>query len=238
MKMLLASLALACLAVPVVAQNPACHFQQGMDNYLDVPYDPTILPQTGITVEAWVTYDSSTLGAGNRWPTIVRQNPTPQSESYMLRVDAGSTANNNLRWLVRTTNGVVTADWAFAVGALNGWSHVAGTFDGTKLELIVNGNVVSTSNATGNLVDQGGPLRIGNGDLSSPGAEAWAGDVDEVRLWPFARTAAEIQSTMMAQLESVPGLVSTWNLNGNFVDTSGSNTATQIGTVNFIQNGP
>ena len=43
------------------------------DGYVEVPYSALVVPQSGITVEAWITYDDSTLPAGWRYPTVVRQ---------------------------------------------------------------------------------------------------------------------------------------------------------------------
>ena len=63
--------------------------------------------------------------------------------------------------------------------------------------------------------------------------------MDEVRLWPYARTAAEITSTMNQALSNMPGEVSTWNLDFGPNDTSGTNNGTNIGNpvyqVNSLQ---
>jgi hypothetical protein len=141
----------------------------------------------------------------------------------MLRVNAGNTNNLTLGWMVRTTSGPLTVSWSFASGQLSTWTHLAGTYDGANLRVFVNAVEVASVPHTGTLIDAGNTLRIGNGDLSAPGIEEWNGGIDEVRLWPFARTAAEIAATMQAELSSVPGETSTWNLNGDGQDSSGSN---------------
>lgn len=221
MKHALLPLAALALALPIAAQNVGLKLTNGIDAYLDAPYDPSIVPRSGITVEAWITYDESTLGTGYRWPTIVRQNPAAGSEVYMLRVDAGNVNNRNLKWAVLTANGRYQIIWPFASGQFIPWTHLAATYDGTALRLFVNGVEVASTPANGGAIaNTGNALRIGNGDLSAPGAEEWNGEIDEVRLWPFARTAAEIQSTMNYELALVPGEVSTWNLNGTGADSS------------------
>ena len=65
--------------------------QNGTQTYIEVPYNATLVPQTGITVEAWITYDESKLGTGWRFPTICRQNPVAGKESFWLRVDGSPT---------------------------------------------------------------------------------------------------------------------------------------------------
>ena len=227
--------ALACLA-PLGAQNVGLQLTNGVDSYIDVPYAPTLVPRSGITFEAWITYDETTLGPGYRWPTLVRQNSTPGLETFMLRVDAGNVNNRNLLWMVRTTNGTRSVIWPFAPTQLANWTHVAGTYDGTNVRLLVNGAEVMSTAATGAIVDAGNTLRLGNGDLSSPGIEQWNGQIDEVRLWPFARTAAEITSTMNYELVAIPGEASNWNLNGNPLDGSGSNHGQLINAPNFAAN--
>jgi hypothetical protein len=57
-----------------------------------------------------------------------------------------------------------------------------------------------------------------------------------VRLWPFARSAAEITATMNQTLTGVPGLVSTWNLDGHALDTSAGLHGTASGQVTFTAN--
>jgi len=211
------------LASPLVGQNVGLRLTNGVDSYVDVPYDPTLVPRTGITVEAWVTYDDTTLGPGWRWPTILRQDSTPQVVSYMLRVEAGTTGATVLSWWVRTPTTQQQVTWPFSSGQLGVWTHVAATYDGSMLRMFINGLEVASAPLSGPIADTGNTLRIGNGDLSAPGIEEWNGEIDEVRLWPFARTAGEILSTMNLELSSVPGEVSTWNFNQSLADSSGTN---------------
>ncbi len=225
------------LLAPAAAQT-GITLVNGVDGYLEVPYSPAVVPQTGITIEAWLTYDDATLGTGWRYPTVCRQNITPQQESYFLRVNANNTAARTLTWKVVGSNGVAkTCNWAFGAGQLLTWTHVAATYDGTTANLFVNGAQVATATGTqAPIWDRGGVLRIGKGDDSGGPIEVWNGSLDEVRLWPFARTAAEIQQTMNLRLDSLAGGISTWNLDNHLLDTSGSLHATSTGSVAFTAN--
>ncbi|MEZ5967272.1 MAG: LamG domain-containing protein [Planctomycetota bacterium] len=209
------------LASTSVAQDVGLTFTNGVDTYLETPYVPQLVPQAGLTVEAWVTYDDQIATGLNRFPTIVRQNFGGGSESYFLRVNAGTTAATILRFRVSTTAGNFLVDWNFTPGQLNTWTHVAATYDGSQAVLYVNGTRVSSLTGNGLPVrDLGGPLRVGKGADSSGPYEVWNGEIDELRIWPFARTEAEIRATMMQKLISVPGLVETWNFDNSFVDSS------------------
>jgi Concanavalin A-like lectin/glucanases superfamily len=113
---------------------------------------------------------------------------------------------------------------------------VAATYDGANAVLYVNGLQVGTRAQVGTMIARGDTLRIGKGsDIGGP-IEVWNGQIDEARLWPFARTQGEIQATMNKMLVGVPGLVSTWNLDGFTIDTSGGQHATLTGAVTFTPN--
>lgn len=228
------------LATVALGQNLGATFVSTVDSGIEVPYSPDLTPQSGITVEAWITYDDATLPAGWRYPTIARQGVNGNgSENWFLRINANNTNTKQLRWKIRTATNEVAVNWPFTAGQLNTWTHVAGTYDGAFARLFVNG--VQVAQAPGN----GAPIRhvpnelmrIGKGtDEAVPSIEVWNGELDEVRLWPFARTQAEIQSTMNHELVGVPGRVSTWILNGVPVDFSGGQHGTEIGTVNYTAN--
>lgn len=233
-------LSLLLAATPVVAQDLGVTFVNGVNTFLEAPYSPQLIPQSGITVEAWVTYDDTPITAGVwRHPTIVRQNPGAGAETYFLRVNAQNLGSRVLRWKVVTSNGVgYSVDWTFAAGQLAPWTHVAGTFDGTSTKLYVNGVVVA-QNTLGNglpLRDNGGVFRIGTGDDATSGGEVWSGSIDEVRVWPFARSQAEITASMNQKHFFVPGAVATWNLDGFLLDTSSGLVLTDNNGVPFTTN--
>ncbi len=206
----------------------------GTDTYVDVPHQADLVSSQGITVEGWVTYNDVLGGTGNKWPSLLRKNVVPGQETYFIRVDAGTTSNRNLKWMVRTAVGTYSTTWTFATGALAGWTHVAATYDNTTLRLYINGNQVTTAAGNGPLFETSAqPLRIGKGDSSGGPIEVWNGSIDSLRIWPFARTQAEIQATMNIEFNGFPQGVSTWNLDGNTMDSSGTNHGTGFGTLNY-----
>jgi hypothetical protein len=232
--------AATCLLAPGRAQLGVA-FSATTDGYIEIPYSPQVVPRTGITVEAWITYDDATLPTGWRYPTIIRQGiSVGGSEDYFLRVNADNIGARVLRWKVvpvGLTNGI-SVNWTFGPGQLTAWTHVAATYDGATAALYVNGALVASAVGNGQPIRDVGNevLRIGKGsDIATP-IEVWNGQIDEVRLWPFARTAQEIQATMNQSLIAVPGLVSTWNLDGAFIDTSSTLHATATGQVTWTPN--
>ncbi len=232
-------LILAAALSPIAAQNVGVALSATTDGYIEIPYTPQVVPQSGLTVEAWITYDDATLPTGWRYPTLLRQGlSVGGSENFFLRVNANNTGARVLLWKVVTATNSVNVSWTFAAGQLTTWTHVAATYNGTSAVLYINGAQVASAVGNGQPIRDFGNevLRIGKGsDVATP-IEVWNGQIDEVRMWPFARTQAEIQSTMNQELSSVPGLVSTWNLNGTFLDSSSTLHATSSGQVTVTAN--
>src|SRR5712672_1181021 len=88
MRSILATTALVSFAALGTTQNQGIQLVAGIDGAVEVPFDPAMVPPTGLTVEAWITFDESTVpvGSGFYWPTIARQNIAAQGESWLLRV--------------------------------------------------------------------------------------------------------------------------------------------------------
>ncbi len=110
----------------------------------------------------------------------------------------------------------------------NSWHHAAVTYDGTNWMLFLDGNL-----ETNRFVRQ--PPRwdtiqhaaLGS-SLNSTGTPQgyFAGTLDEVRIWNYARSPAQIAANKNAQIPSATGLLGRWSLeetNGLIAhDTSGS----------------
>ncbi|MFO1054510.1 MAG: LamG domain-containing protein [Planctomycetota bacterium] len=226
------------LTAALAAQGTGLQLQNGVDAHFDVPASPLLVPSAGITIEAWLTYDDSTVPSGTyRWPTVCRENVSPGQESYFLRVAASNNNSKSLQFKVNTASGGRSITWTFAAGQLATWTHVACTWDGTTQNIYVNGQVVSTASlGGGRILNNGGILRVGNGDVSSPGAETWNGQIDELRIWPFARSQAEIQDSMGDALSALPGGVITFGLDNSYTDSSSGLTGTTFGPIGFASN--
>jgi hypothetical protein len=72
---------------------------------------------------------------------------------------------------------------------LDTWSHLAATFDGSKLKLFVNGIQVAERRAVGSVIQTNSPLRMG---ANSVWGEHFDGTMDEIQLFNATLTAAEI----------------------------------------------
>ena len=157
----------------------------GVDDHVRVADSASLdIGRTG-TVEAWVKLD--TLG---RWHGVVAKgdaNSDP-SHNYAVEVD------NANRWLCILGNGVSAIALRSSATAQAGlFYHVACVWNGTTVQLFVNGvlNVTAAQSLTPAV--NASPLYIGQ---FGGNADRLDGIIDEVRIYNRALTQAEVQSDM------------------------------------------
>ena len=81
--------------------------------------------------------------------------------------------------------------------SLNTWTHLAATFSGGSMTLYMNGVQVGTSSQTVNSVTRTNNF-IGRSNWANDGN--FSGNIDELRIWNYARSQAQIQASMSAAL--------------------------------------
>jgi hypothetical protein len=91
--------------------------------------------------------------------------------------------------------------------------HVAGVYDGTDLQVFVDGVGGTKVGSSRSLPTSTSLLRLGR-PSTTPGVGEFTGILDEVRIWDHARTSAEINAYKKTRLTgSESGLVGLWRLN-------------------------
>lgn len=95
------------------------------------------------------------------------------------------------------------------------WHHYAGTFDGEKIRLHVDGEVVSETDYSGQISDITGWFYVGRcsaADIFQAGY--FKGKVTEVQIWSKALNSADIKDNLVQRLEGTEqGLELYWPLN-------------------------
>ncbi len=175
----------------------------GVDDYVALPEMNHDFSR-GITVEAWVWYDSFAS-----WSRMIDLGNGPGPDNILL---ANALTSNKLSFQVHK-NGVGQAIEAEGVLELGKWMHLAATIDAAgNASLYKNGVVITT-----------GKLHLPNPvkrSTSYIGKSNWPdslfnGKISDLRFWTVARTAEDIKDSMYLQLAGNEiGLVGYWRLGG------------------------
>jgi hypothetical protein len=184
--------------------------------YLEVPHSAALNPTGGYTFEAWVKLQT---GGGSGCRSIAGKDFT---EAWWIGI-CGDTLRSYLRG----------SGSAFDSGTVpaNNWTHIAVTWDGGTRRHFINGVQTGTTPQALAPTTSTDALRIGS-DVSwqySP-----SGEIDEVRLWSVARTAAQISGSMNNPITTAQtGLVAVWSLDGTGEDVVGSRDGSLLGSFSF-----
>ena len=163
----------------------------GVNDLVTVPDSAALDLTNRATLEAWV-YPSA---LGSDWRTILLKEQ-PGQLVYGLTPTTTSTGR------AATCSPPATCRrTARAPCALNAWTHVAMTWDGTTQRLFINGTQVATRAVAGTLPNSTGALRFGGNNVWS---EWFAGRLDEIRIYNRALTAAEISADMNTSVTPAP----------------------------------
>ncbi len=155
----------------------------GVNDRVDVP-DAASLDLTGaMTLEAWVR---PTTNAGWRTALLKERGANLVYALY---------ASNGARPTTENFSAAENAAAGPSALALNAWTHLASTFDGSALRLYVNGTQVASKAASGVMPNTANPLRIGG---NAVWGEYFSGLIDEVRVYNRALSAVEIVADMNA----------------------------------------
>ncbi|MEW5904442.1 MAG: DUF6701 domain-containing protein [Pseudomonadota bacterium] len=159
----------------------------GTDAYVSVANNALLSPAR-VSVAAWVRHDSA---AFKSWEAILAKGDT----SYRMHLNGGCSLNtpttNALDFGLNT--GCATADVSSAtVPVANQWYHVVGTYDGATLSLYIDGARVGSVAYAGSVTSNTFPLYIGAN--SQQANRFWSGDLDEVKVYSTALTAAQVST--------------------------------------------
>ena len=157
----------------------------GTNAVASIPDGPSLDLTTGMTVEAWVR----PTALGNDYRTILMKE-RPGGSAYALYANG---SGNDRAPIGETFIGTYRSAIGSTQLALNTWTHLATTYDGSVLALYVNGTQAAQLLVTGAVATSTSPLKLGGNAIWG---EWFAGQIDEVRVYSRALTATEIQTDM------------------------------------------
>ncbi|WP_197454166.1 DUF4347 domain-containing protein [Stieleria varia] len=164
--------------------NPGAYRFDGVNDYVEVAENESLrLTEGTYSQSAWIrptSYDDGYHGVigyqqgtsvGTRYPFIYVRNDA---------IYAGFGTGGN------TWKGVVADN----VITINAWNHVAVSFDGTTMQLFVNGEVVATNSNFGGSAPPTTFAQLNIGRINNQ----FIGDIDEVRMYDRAISGAEVSA--------------------------------------------
>ncbi|GAA4354191.1 hypothetical protein GCM10023185_15640 [Hymenobacter saemangeumensis] len=174
------------------------------------------LPNT-ITFECWVNPQQPASGGVFMLLFFVSRLAT--NYQWYFRLESSGPAANRTSKLAITHYGTGLAYTGNGLIASDRWTHVAFTFNkdlpSGQLRFYVNGEIDAIFN-TGNVASAtlGSPLGCGFGFSDSNGAQRLLGLMDNVRLWNYNRSAAQILANY--RLRTLPDAVNEVGLIGDY----------------------
>lgn len=196
------------------------------DDYIEFPHSSTLIPEQ-TTIEFWLRLRE----AGGEQTIFDKRyyDNWGNSFGYNIRLFGDSFPVDLV---------VLFQPGIFGVGGVIGrdrWYHIAVTQDATTMKIFVNGTL-KASQVNSYSFTSPSPLNISSKDNSLKG------DIDEVRIWNYARAESEIKSTMLQSLKGDElGLMAYWifdydGFRGRIKDrTSNKNNGLLFGNTQLIE---
>ena len=132
-----------------------------------------------VTLAGWIKTDTSIQA----WSTVISK----AADQYRLTV----TGNGKAHLAVRAPGDIGTSAPTTVVDGT--WHHIAGTYDGSALNMYVDGVLDYSKVATGNInIATNAPVLIGDNAWWGPDCQ-WDGNIDDVRIYNDAQTIGQIR---------------------------------------------
>ena len=196
----------------------------GTDDYVDCGGDNSIDSITGdLTLEAWV---KKTVGGGDTTVIGNHYGKNDYTSPYNLYIFGSS---NTAMFILGEGS-----DWCTGANvagvAIDEWTHLVGTIEGTDVKIYMNGVERGSDTFTGTR-QTGSKIILGSTALGT--SRNFTGLIDEVRIYNRALSATEIERGYrdgLSRLRMVTanphdwsdGLVGYWNFNGQNTTSSGT----------------
>ncbi|KPA09736.1 secreted protein containing LamG-like jellyroll fold domain protein, partial [Candidatus Magnetomorum sp. HK-1] len=175
--------------------------------YVEVAYNSDMNPSI-FTISCW----AKVIGGENTWRTVVGSRDPNSISGYMIYAGAHN------KWQFTIANGNWISLLSNDIIQINQWYHLAGVYDGNKAFFYIDGQLVKQLTATF-VTNSNRPFRIGSQSDTAEALLLFNGQIDEMRLWRVALTAAQIQNNKNKILYGTEtGLVAYYN----FDQTSGT----------------
>jgi len=161
----------------------------GIDDFVDVPDDPSLDGMSALTLTGWVRTGESGIPILNKF---VFFSGTAADDSYWLSVTQGGTA-----YFIYTIGTTVVAKMGTTNVADNSWHHVAGVYTGSGGIIYIDGGEDPLSrddfDPGGAINDSSTNFRVGRDNRAGEPDSFFDGLIDDVRIYNRALSAGEVE---------------------------------------------
>lgn len=180
--------------------NSAYNFD-GVDDYINVPYSPTLGIQQNFSSSMWIFMDGGSCN-----PRVYEIHETLNCGGYTLGFNGASSGARTLHTanFGSCSSSIVLTGGSSSVST-NAWHHIVLVFNGVSGigNLYIDGNLAHT--VSGNIVPSinyyGAALCIGN--IAPDRCDWWGGKIDDLGFWNRPLTIQEIQNLYNGCADSI-----------------------------------
>jgi uncharacterized protein (TIGR02145 family) len=170
-----------------------CLYFDGSDDYIEVADDDSLDITDAITVSLWAK-PMTVSGYTAAFRTLLSKD-VHNSQPYGFYWDSSA---GELEFVVNNGSDRLTLDYDYD-SHVNEWNHFVVRYDQSTIEIYVNGNLLGSTDYSTVLPVDTEALRIGwDGDGTSD--RYFKGFIDEVKIYPYARTADQVKQDYNAGL--------------------------------------
>lgn len=195
---------------PIVAD--CLHFDGVNDDLTIADASWNDFGSNNFTVEAWINKKAATSGWTNlvgvsKWNT----GGSPGTNEWLLSLTTDGSNNLPMFWIeIGSTQYTVAATTSMS---LDTWYHIAGVREGTNIKIYINGVLEGTTSCGSGAINNISGRIISLAKIA--GFSDWTKkEMDELRIWSVARTAAEILATKNCEIPtSYANLLANYHFN-------------------------
>ncbi len=171
--------------------NKAYSFN-GINQWIEIPDNATLKPQTTISISGWAVLDSSEQ---SNFPRLINKSHS-QSQNYAsYQIIGGNRGQDSLGrsgFTVRTSTSYNWTGHGGSIDLLNTWFHFTATYNGQSMKYYINGQLVKTVNQTGTIVYNTENLLFAKGKDGLGNVDYTKCKLDDIGIWNRELTQQEI----------------------------------------------
>jgi len=174
--------------------DSSCNFTTNMQSHINVTGSGSLNIGSNFTIEAWTWLSSNGLG----WQIASKYYGGVGTNSFYFGRDVGG------KYVLMLCSGTACLSQysalSKAMAPTGQWVHLAGVYNGTYASLFINGLFNNSATMSVSSIDRVGSKHFEIGAYSAPPINNWNGYIDELRVWNYSKSAAEIRASYNAEI--------------------------------------